>query len=155
HPAGRHLFTEIVDPGTDTRWRDYVRYALERGCLSAMSVPLPVPEPLGAGLNVYARTPGAFDDESRRAAIELARSAGVAVSNVYANQNERERARNLATALESRAVIERAKAILIERFGLTADQAFQTLARVSMQTNSKLRDVADRLVMTGELPGLP
>ena len=47
---------------------------------------------------------------------------------------------NLQTALESRAVIDQAKGILIERYKLTADQAFQLLAQVSMKTNRKLRD---------------
>ena len=58
---------------------------------------------------------------------------------------------NLQTALESRAVIDQAKGILIERYKLTADQAFQLLARASMTTNRKLRDIADHLVRTGEL----
>jgi AmiR/NasT family two-component response regulator len=39
----------------------------------------------------------------------------------------------------------------MERYNLTADQAFQLLARASMTTNRKLRDVADHLARTGEL----
>jgi len=38
-----------------------------------------------------------------------------------------------------------------ERHRLTPDQAFHLLARASMGTNRKLRDVADHLVATGEL----
>jgi len=64
-----------------------------------------------------------------------------------------ERAENLAVALDSRAVIDQAKGILIERFRLTADQAFQALTRVSMESNTKVRDVAERFVATGDLPG--
>ena len=51
---------------------------------------------------------------------------------------------------DSRAVIDQAKGILMERFRLTPDAAFQALARVSMATNTKLRDVALRFVATGE-----
>jgi AmiR/NasT family two-component response regulator len=40
----------------------------------------------------------------------------------------------------------------MERFRLTADQAFEALARVSMETNVKVREVAERFVSTGELP---
>jgi len=58
----------------------------------------------------------------------------------------------LETALESRAVIEQAKGILIERHKLTPDQAFDTLAKVSMNRNIKVRDIAEHLVLTGELP---
>jgi AmiR/NasT family two-component response regulator len=41
--------------------------------------------------------------------------------------------------------------MLMERFSISADMAFQVLTRVSMTTNTKLRDVADRLVRTGEI----
>jgi AmiR/NasT family two-component response regulator len=58
---------------------------------------------------------------------------------------------NLQIALASRAVIEQAKGVLIERHKLTVDQAFQVLVKASMDTNVKLRDVADHLVRTGEL----
>jgi AmiR/NasT family two-component response regulator len=55
------------------------------------------------------------------------------------------------TALESRAVIDQAKGILMERHEVTADQAFQLLAHTSMPTSRKVRDIADDLVRTGEL----
>ena len=44
--------------------------------------------------------------------------------------------------------------MLIERYRLTPDQAFQLLARASMHTNRKVRDVADHLVATDELLGV-
>jgi hypothetical protein len=66
-------------------------------------------------------------------------------------------ARRLATrfleqAMSSRAGIEQAKGILMERLELSADQAFQALARASMERNAELRDVADHVVRTGEFP---
>ncbi|MCW2618290.1 MAG: Response regulator with antiterminator output domain, partial [Modestobacter sp.] len=63
----------------------------------------------------------------------------------------RDMAGNLQIALESRAVIDQAKGILMERHKLTPDQAFQALASVSMRTNTKVRDVAEQLVLTGSL----
>jgi hypothetical protein len=59
---------------------------------------------------------------------------------------------NLQVALESRAVIDQAKGVLIERYELTPDQAFQLLVQASMNANRKVRDIADELVHTGELP---
>jgi AmiR/NasT family two-component response regulator len=70
---------------------------------------------------------------------------------MYLYESAVERAEHLATALDSRAVIDQAKGILMERFKLTPDQAFQVLTRVSMETNTKVRDVADGFVRTGEL----
>jgi AmiR/NasT family two-component response regulator len=74
---------------------------------------------------------------------------------MQAYQDARSMADNLQLALEFRAVIDQAKGILMERHKLTADQAFQLLARRSMTTNRKLRDVADQLVLTGQLPETP
>jgi AmiR/NasT family two-component response regulator len=61
-----------------------------------------------------------------------------------------ERADHLQAALDSRAVIDQAKGILMERSRMTADQAFQALARISMESNTKVRDAAQRFVDTGE-----
>jgi GAF domain-containing protein len=109
-------------------------------------------EQVSGALNLYAREPHAFDQDSRSAAQAFGPYAAVATGNLYAYQNARDMAGNLQTALESRAVIDQAKGILIERHRLTPDQAFQLLAQVSMNANWKLRDVADHLVHTGELP---
>jgi ANTAR domain-containing protein len=49
-------------------------------------------------------------------------------------------------ALESRAVIEQAKGIAMERYGLTADVAWAWLVRTSQNRNVKLRVVAEELV---------
>ena len=154
HAATSGELTEVPDTRTETRWRDYMDGAVEHGALSSLSVPLPIAEGLSGALNIYAREANAFDDEARSAAQSFVPYAGVAVANMQAYQNARDMADNLQMALESRAVIDQAKGILMERFKLTADMAFQVLARHSMQRNTKLRVVAEELVTTGELPGV-
>jgi AmiR/NasT family two-component response regulator len=42
----------------------------------------------------------------------------------------------------------------MERHRITADQAFQVLATASLRTDTKLRDIAEELVLTGELPSV-
>jgi AmiR/NasT family two-component response regulator len=74
---------------------------------------------------------------------------------MFAYQNAQDLADNLQIAIQNRAVIDQAKGILMERHKLTADRAFHVLARVSMQTNTKVRAVADELVRTGQLPSVP
>ena len=148
--AGRGELTEVSDARTEPRWRDYMEKAVERGSLSSLSVPLPV-SGLRGGLNIYARQPRAFDDDSRAAAARFAPYAGVAIANMHAYQSVQDTADNLEAALSSRAVIDQAKGILMERHRLTADQAFQFLVHASMQANRKLRDIAEHLVTTGEV----
>jgi GAF domain-containing protein len=142
---------EITDARTEQRWPDYTQRAVELGSLSSLSVPLGSLEQLHAGINIYARRPAAFDAEARQTAARFARFAGGAAANVHAYQGAREMADNLQAALLSRAVIDQAKGILMERHRLTPDQAFHLLARASMAANRKLRTVAEHLVETGEL----
>jgi AmiR/NasT family two-component response regulator len=52
----------------------------------------------------------------------------------------------LAIALESRAVIEQAKGVLIAGHGFSDDEAFDELRRRSQATNRKLHDVASAVV---------
>jgi GAF domain-containing protein len=157
HAARTGELTEIADTRTDDRWVDYSRRAAEAGNLSSLSVPLPIDEDeqVSGALNLYARKANAFDEGSRSVARAFGPYAAVATGNMHAYQSARGMADNLQAALESRAVIDQAKGILMERHRLTPDQAFQMLAQVSMNANRKVREVADHLVHTGELPVPP
>ncbi|HLQ81903.1 MAG TPA: GAF and ANTAR domain-containing protein [Bacillota bacterium] len=55
-------------------------------------------------------------------------------------------------AMETRTAIGRAEGMVMERLGLSADQAHCYLQRVSQQSNRKLAELADELVRTGLLP---
>jgi hypothetical protein len=137
HAAATGQPSEIVDTRSATEWGAFGSYAAERGCASVLSMPLPVQELVSGALNVYAR---------RAYAV-------VPVSNMYLYQSAVEQAEHLRAALDSRAVIDQAKGILMERLRLTPDQAFQVLAHVSMHNNIKVRNVAEVFDRTGELPG--
>ncbi len=154
HAARSGEVVEVADARTDGRWRDYLSRAVEHGCLSSLSIPLRIDEDqqVSGALNIYARDAEAFDEDSRSVATRFGPYAAVATGNLYAYQSARDLADNLQIALESRAVIDQAKGVLVERYKITPDQAFQLLTRVSMSTNQKVRDIADRLVHTGELP---
>lgn len=143
---------ELADTRTDGRWPGFAAAAAGRGILSVRSHPLPVREQVRAGLNFYAGVPQAGDERTERLVGRLADYAVVPVSNMYLYLSAVERAEHLEVALDSRGVIDQAKGILMERFKLTADQAFQALARVSMERNVRVREVADRLVHTGAFP---
>ncbi|SHN50120.1 GAF domain-containing protein [Geodermatophilus obscurus] len=153
HAARTGEMIEISDTRAEDRWPDYTPRAVERGNLSSLSIPLAIDpdEQVTGALNIYARRPDAFDEASRSVATRFGPYAAIATGNLYAYQSARDLAENLQLAMESRAVIDQAKGMLIERYKLTPDAAFQLLARVSMTSNQKLRDIADELVRTGEL----
>jgi GAF domain-containing protein len=144
---------ELVDTSGGGAWPDFAAEAAAAGCGSVLSFPLPVREKVSGALNVYNREFTVADVRTRELVSRFADYAVVPVSNMYLYKTAVERAEHLATALDSRAVIDQAKGILMERFKLTPDQAFQALTRVSMETNTKVRDIAERFVRTGDLRG--
>jgi GAF domain-containing protein len=142
----------ILDTRSPEQWAAFAREASERGCGSVLSHPLPVQEKVAGALNVYARELSTGDRQTLDLVSRFAAYAVVPVSNMYLYESAVERVGHLEAALDSRAVIDQAKGILMERFKFTADHAFQVLAQVSMEHNTKVRDVAQQFVETGELP---
>ena len=57
--------------------------------------------------------------------------------------------------LATRATVEQAKGILMERYSISAEAAFGVLRRHSQNTNRKLRSIAEDLVATRQLPDDP
>ena len=58
----------------------------------------------------------------------------------------------LERALQSRIVIEQAKGILAERFGLTVDDAFELMRRASRSNRVRVHDLAERVVNEAATP---
>ncbi|MBA4609557.1 GAF and ANTAR domain-containing protein [Aeromicrobium sp. Marseille-Q0843] len=137
------------DLTTEDRWPTWSRRAAdELGVRSMLSVQLFVSEDSLGALNLYSGTVGAFTADSRETALALA--AHVAVAMLAAQEHE-----NYESALAHRTVIGQAQGILMERYQLTPDQAFATLARVSQAQNRKLRHIALDLTRNANLGGLP
>ena len=63
-----------------------------------------------------------------------------------------ERRAQLERALASRIVIEQAKGILAERFGLSVDDAFDLLRRAARSRRMRLHDLAAAVVASRETP---
>jgi DNA-directed RNA polymerase sigma subunit (sigma70/sigma32) len=64
----------------------------------------------------------------------------------------REKIDNLEVALRTSRRIGQAIGIIMERMRVTEDQAFELLRRISQNRHRKLRDIADHVVLTGEIP---
>jgi GAF domain-containing protein len=152
--AGRagSLFV-ITDMRTETRWPDYARHAAELGVRSSLSVPLPFQGATIGALNNYARTPDAFGATDLQLGEEVAAFVAIAVGNAEAADRATADVANMRQAMASRSVIEQAKGILMERYKVTAEQAFTLLTHASQRSNIKLREIAEELTATGVLRG--
>ena len=144
--TARHEVTlRSDDLRTERRWPRWAALAVEHGVLSAMSFQLFVSTHSMGALDVYATSAGAFTDDAENTGLLLASHAAIAMAGSR-------KADNLRLALESRDIIGQAKGIIMERYKVGAPQAFDMLLYVSQHTNVKLRDLADNLAATGELP---
>lgn len=137
HPPenGMVLARDLAAEPDSARWPRFAPYAAEAGYRSILSTQLSTNGGVRAALNLYSHEPDAFDDAARTLAGLFGVQAAILLYGV-------DHASHLNVALETRDVIGQAKGILMERFNLSDDQAFQMLVRSSQDTNMKLVDVA-------------
>jgi GAF domain-containing protein len=134
----------VNDLAADPRWPILGPRAAERGVGSMLCLQLFVHEDTLGALDLLAFEKSAFTDESEHIGLLLASHAAIAVADA-------QQLAHATTALVNRDIIGQAKGVLMERFKITADEAFEVLAKVSQDTNRKLHAVAEDLTRTGTL----
>ncbi len=134
------------------RWPDFTRAAVDNGIVSSLSTPMAVGSDTVGVLNLYASTAMHFTESNMHLAVLFAEQAALAVTNAEVYFKTFELTQNLERALENREIIGQAKGILATRLAVTMDDAFERLRTTSQNMNIKVRDVADHVVRTGELP---
>jgi response regulator NasT len=82
---------------------------------------------------------------------DLAPALEVAVRRFRQIQSQSQEILQLKEALESRKLIERAKGILMERQGLTEQEAFRRIHFQARNQNKKMREIAESIIMASEL----
>jgi GAF domain-containing protein len=136
----------IDDTAHSGTYPDFGRIAFRHGITHTMSIGLPVERRTVGALNVYGTGDGPFDETTAELATAFASYAAVAVANAGLYASTATLAGNLQKALDSRAVIDQAKGVLMGRHRCSADAAFDLLVRQSSQRNRKLRDIAQDIV---------
>ena len=134
-----------VEQATE-RWPEFARSARAAGVASYLSAPLPVDEEFAGSLNLYSTQAHGFGDLDEALLLLYTTAAAAAIANARRYAQARDLAMQLSQALDSRAVIDQARGILMATHGIDAHQAFALLAKESQNTNVKLREVAARLV---------
>ena len=134
------------------RWPGYTERAVSLGLLAVIGVPLHAWGRTIGVLNVYRNSAGEWTADDVEACEILAGLGAGYILNATQMQAQHELTENLQAALNSRGIIERAKGILMEREGVDADTAFKALRQASMDSNRKLREIAQDLVHRAERP---
>ena len=123
----------------DIRWPKYGPLAADLGIMSQLGIELCDDPDLIAGLNLYSSTIGAFDDDSAEAAMLFAIQASHTLGRVMTQEQ-------LMDAMTTSATIGRATGVVMERFKVSADRAFELLTRVSQIHDLTLEVVADQIL---------
>jgi hypothetical protein len=135
--------TDLTDERRWPRWAP--RAHSELGVASMMSLLVYTDRQSFGALSLYARDGHRFDADD--VAVGQALAGHLAVIMTAGREIDQ-----LGLAMLNRTVIGRAEGVLMERLGIDADQSFDYLRRVSMDTNRKLVDVADEIARTRRLP---
>jgi hypothetical protein len=137
----------VVDSCAEERWPAFTAQARAWGVRSMLCLPLDAGDRDGGrySLNLYSGRVAAFEGYAEDVAQLFSVHAHLAVRHVTQTDQ-------LHAAIATRDVIGQAKGILMQRYKITADQAFRVLKHVSAETHTKLRDVAEQLASSGALP---
>lgn len=127
------------DVGVDDRWPRWGPAVAELGVRTALSIRLESKTRNLGALNLYAEAPDAFGPKDAAIAHNFARHASIALSSAYTEQG-------LSFAIDARTFIGQAQGILMGRYGIGAEQAFEYLRRRSQQENIKLSDIAHDVI---------
>jgi hypothetical protein len=132
----------VNDMANETRWPRFAEQAAQHGVGSMLSCHLSSERGALSALNLYARSPAAFDEQSRTVALIYATHATIALEFARLETD-------LRAAVDTRQSIGQAVGIVMERHQIAAQQAFELLVRTSQRLNIKLRELAEVVVDSG------
>lgn len=138
--------------GTDVgpRWREFADVAADHGVYSVLCFPLRLDGDTLGAINFYSHERDAFRPGQREEGWVYAAQAAVVLSNAKEFEARGMQLEQLEEGLKTRTMIGQATGLLMAQEGLTSDEAFQKLVKVSQTSNVKLRDLAQRYVDSWE-----
>ncbi|NAZ88225.1 ANTAR domain-containing protein [Kineococcus sp. T90] len=136
----------VDDTSDDDVYPDFAAIAARQEVRSSVSVGMPLPQRTAGGLNVYRFDEGVLDQDSVALLQAFAGYAAIALANHSLYASAVALSAHLQTAMQSRAMIEQAKGVLVASLRCTPEEAFQHLVKQSQHRNVKLRDIAADVV---------
>lgn len=135
------------DLANDDRWPRWAKWVHDNlGAKSMLCFQLFTTERSYGALDMYSDKLDGFDAHDRTVGLALAAHAAVALAASHEEEH-------LNIAVINRTVVGQAEGILMERYDLTADQAFAMLVRVSQDENRRVNLLAEELIRTRRTPG--
>lgn len=118
--------------------------AKKEGLCSMLSVPMMVKDNVIGVVSSYTCQEQVFTERD----INILQSIANQVAIVIENTKLMEETVTAKQALETRKLVERAKGILIERFGMKEDEAYKLIHKKSMNTRRTMKEVAEAVILS-------
>jgi GAF domain-containing protein len=144
-PCVTAALSEIVvrtdDFRDESKWPNYSPEVVQLGVRSGLSFKLYTADRTAGALNLFGYEPKLWDTDAETIGMVLAAHAAAAI--LASREGDQ-----LQSALSTRDRIGQAKGIIMERFKIDDVQAFGMLRQLSQDTNTRLIDIAQRVIDT-------
>jgi NAD+ synthetase len=121
--------------------------ARSMGLVSMISVPMRVKDRVIGVINCYTSHPHVFSDLQMNLFTAVANQAAVAIENTELMV----KTKVIQEELENRKLVERAKDLVMKRFGISGEEAYRWLQKRSMNTRKSMRQVAEAVLLAMEI----
>jgi GAF domain-containing protein len=123
--------------------------ARPRNLAALLCVPVMIDAALAVGIfQGYTVVPHVFN----RLQVQTAEALALLIGNLWQRAGLREEVQRLKGELKTRKRVDRAKEILVNRRGISAEEAYRWIQKRSMDTRRSMRDVAETIIQA-ELSG--
>jgi GAF domain-containing protein len=134
------------DLAEDERWPLFSEAAVERGVRAVLASPLPYNQDAVGVVAVISQKPRPWSPEGELALLAFTDLAALLIASMMQGEQQSELAAQLQGALNSRAVIEQAKGILVGQQGIAPRAAYEQLRAQARAQRRKLVAVSAELV---------
>ena len=136
----------VEDLTEDARWPLFSAAAVDRGVRAVLASPLPYNQDAVGVVTVLSEQAHPWSAEDELALLAFTDLAALLLASMMQGQQQSELAAQLQTALDSRAVIEQAKGVLIGQQGMSARAAYEQLRAQARSQRRKLAAVSAEVV---------
>jgi len=136
----------VDDLEHDERWPRWRTAALPLGVRSSLSSPLISQGRALGAVKIYGDRPGAFSAAHEALLRRFADQAAILLANVSSLDQAEQLSESLQSALRTRNLIALASGIVMERHGLTEEQAFLELVASARREQRELVDEASAII---------
>jgi GAF domain-containing protein len=130
----------------DLRWPSFSKAAVDRGVRAVLASPIPYNQDAVGVVTVLSEQRHPWSAEAELALLAFTDLAALLIATMLLGEQQTELAMQLQAALNSRAIIEQAKGVLIGQQGLSAHAAYEKLRAQARAERRKIAFVAAELV---------